>query len=109
MSDLFSSLIVLHITGGTAGLISGSIAASVQKGNKVHRISGKVFFFGMLAASLSALIISWLPNHHSIFLFAVGGFTFYMVTTGYRIVFLKRLAKQHEKPFSGIDYGLSLF
>lgn len=109
MNSLFSYLIVLHIAGGTAGLISGSIAASVPKGNNVHRLSGKIFFFGMLAASLSALIISWLPDHHNVFLFAVGGFTFYMITTGYRIVFLKRSARQHAKPFTAIDYLLFLF
>ncbi len=109
MNLLFSFLLGMHIAGGTAGLISGSIAASVKKGNAVHRISGKVFFIGMLAASVSALIISWLPDHHNIFLFAVGGFTFYMITTGYRIVFLKRAVKENTRPFKAIDYLLSLF
>ena len=109
MNSLYSYLIVLHIAGGTAGLISGSIAASVQKGNTAHRLLGRIFFFGMLAASLSALIISWLPDHHNVFLFAVGGFTFYMITSGYRIVFLKRTLKENARPFKTIDYLLSLF
>lgn len=109
MNSLYSYLIILHIAGGTAGLISGSIAASVKKGNAAHRLSGKTFFFGMLSASVSALVISWLPDHHNIFLFAVGGFTFYMITTGYRIVFLKRAVKENAGSFKTIDYLLSLF
>lgn len=109
MTDLFSYLIIVHIAGGTAGLISGSIAASVKKGGKVHLLSGKLFFYGMLAASISALVISWLPNHHNLFLFAVGGFTFYMTVTGYRIVFLKRMVKHNPQPISWIDYSIALF
>lgn len=32
----------------------------------------------MLTAAAAALVISNLPGHENIFLFAVGGFTFYM-------------------------------
>ena len=109
MSSLFNILIVLHIVGGTIGLICGTIAAAVIKGKKAHLLNGKLFSIAMITASISALIISNLPDHKNIFLFAVGGFTFYMVTTGYRIVWLKRNTGKMEKPFAALDYGLSLF
>lgn len=90
MPSLFSILITLHVAGGTTGLITGAVAASVKKGSKLHNGSGKLYFYGMLLASLAALVISWLPNHHNMFLFAVGGFTLYMITSGYRMIHLKR-------------------
>lgn len=109
MEQLFIPLLILHILGGSAGLITGTIAASVKKGSKPHLLSGKIFFWGMFIASFSALILSWMPGHESLFLFAVGGFTLYMILSGYRIVLLKRKSKQQEQAFSSIDYLVTLF
>lgn len=109
MEQLFTPLLILHILGGSAGLITGTIAASVKKGSKPHLLSGKIFFWGMFIASFSALILSWVPGHESLFLFAVGGFTLYMILSGYRIILLKRKSKQQEQSFSPIDYLITLF
>ena len=109
MQQLFNILITLHVAGGTLGLICGSIAAAVIKGKKAHIFNGKIFSAGMLTAAVSALIISNLPGHENLFLFAVGGFTFYMVTTGYRIVWLQRHNASRSKTFTGVDYGLFAF
>ena len=109
MEQLFTPLLILHILGGSAGLITGTIAASVKKGSKPHLLSGKIFFWGMFIASFSALILSWIPGHESIFLFAVGGFTLYMILSGYRIVLLKRIAKQRDQIFSATDYLITIF
>ena len=109
MPSLFQVLITIHVAGGTAGLISGTVSAASQKGGFVHKLSGKIFFWGMFGASIAALIISNLPNHKNLFLFAVGGFTLYMICSGYRIVALKRLAKNQDHPVNGLDYALSLF
>lgn len=108
MDQFFAPLLILHIVGGSTGLITGTIAAGVKKGSKPHLISGKLFFWGMTIASLSALFLSWLPGHESLFLFAVGGFTLYMVLSGYRIVVLKRLANQPNKFFL-TDYLITIF
>ena len=109
MPSLFQVLITIHVAGGTAGLISGTVSAASQKGGIAHKLSGKIFFWGMFAASMAALIIANLPEHHNLFLFAVGGFTLYMICSGYRIVALKRLAKNSDQPIGFIDYGLFLF
>jgi len=97
------------VAGGTAGLISGTVSAAATKGSFLHKLFGKIFFWGMFSASIAALIISNLPEHHNLFLFAVGGFTLYMICSGYRIVALKRLAKNQDHPVNGLDYALSLF
>jgi hypothetical protein len=109
MHTLYLILISIHIAGGTAGLIAGAIAASVKKGSKVHNGSGKVYFYGMLMASLAALVVSWLPNHHNLFLFAVGGFTLYMISSGYRVIYLKRQLKISATPFTALDYAIAFF
>lgn len=109
MLSLYHTLLVLHIAGGTLGLICGSIATAVVKGNKMHLLNGKLFFYGMVVTAITALIISNLPGHVNLFLFAVGGFTLYMVTTGYRIVWLKRNSSYHLKPFTVVDYILAGF
>ncbi len=96
MPGLYSSLIVMHIAGGSTGLIAGTTAAITRKGNRRHRFAGKAFFYGMLLASLSAGLLSWLPGHENIFLFAVGGFTLYMICSGYRAIFQKRQWKSGE-------------
>jgi len=109
MDQLFQTLLVLHIAGGSAGLLSGTTAAIVKKGSRIHNATGKVFFFSMLITSISALVMSNLPNHLNVFLFAVGGFTFYMISSGYRIIFLKRQAKQAPVVFTAIDYSIFVF
>ncbi len=109
MPSLFTILITLHVAGGTTGLITGAIAASVKKGSKLHNGSGKLYFYGMLLASLAALIISWLPNHHNLFLCAVGGFTLYMITSGYRMIYLKRQLKTTDFPIGILDYTITTF
>ncbi|NNV54421.1 hypothetical protein [Limnovirga soli] len=108
MQQLFNILIIIHIAGGTLGLIAGTIAAAVVKGKKIHILAGRLFTTGMLAAAVSALIISNLPDHNNIFLFAVGGFTFYMVTTAWRIIAVNK-NKNAEKVFTPIDYLLFIF
>ena len=106
---LFTVLIILHIAGGTVGLITGTLAAAVIKGKKVHLAAGKVFFYAMLTTSVSALVISNLPGHNSILLFAVGGFTLYMIMSGYRAVWLKRNYGKTIQSFTWVDYAIGLF
>ena len=109
MPTLFQTLLGLHIAGGFTGLFCGTISIGVKKGSKLHKLTGKFFFWGMFVASIVALVLSNLPEHHNIFLFAVGGFTLYMISSGYRIVYLKRLFKSTAASFKSLDYLISLF
>ena len=109
MQQLFSFLLVLHVSGGTLGLICGTIATAVVKGRKAHILTGKIYFYAMLVAAVSALVMSNLPNHHSVFLFAVGGFTLYMISSGYRVVWLKRNLGKTIQSFTWVDYAIALF
>jgi hypothetical protein len=73
---------MLHIAGGTVGLLAGLVAVSARKGARVHRAAGTVFLVSMLVMALLAdylavAIPEQIPN-----LF-IGTFTLYLVATGW--------------------------
>jgi hypothetical protein len=74
-----SPLLLLHITGGTIGLISGFITIALKKGSDRHRIAGYVFVTAMLTmASVGAFLALRRFEPGNI----LGGtITFYMVAT----------------------------
>ncbi|MBS0362959.1 MAG: hypothetical protein JSR98_16395 [Proteobacteria bacterium] len=72
----------LHLAGGTAGLASGTVAMAAKKGGRLHRLSGEVFFFAMLAMSgVGAVVAPMIGDLVSAF---AGAITFYLVITGWR-------------------------
>jgi len=97
---IYRILLILHITGGIAALVSGLIAMLSRKGAAAHTRSGKVYFYGMTAVFITAVILSLAKNN--IFLFLVGFFSYYLTVRGYRILYLKNLPSG-QKP-STIDW-----
>jgi uncharacterized membrane protein len=82
--------VVIHVSAGFVGILSGAAAISVRKGERLHRAFGNVFFTAMLtmagvAAIMAGVLVArgvtaqW-PN-----VFA-GVFTFYMVGTAWGTV-----------------------
>ncbi len=104
MEPIFQVFLILHILGGSIGLIAGTINLIQRKGGKRHRKVGKIFLYGMLAAGFSSLIMALM--HPNYFLFIVGVFTLYLVGTGSRYIQLKQLTK-NQKPAT-IDWILTL-
>ncbi|WP_420572706.1 DUF2306 domain-containing protein [Kordia sp.] len=89
--DTFATyLIYLHAIMGSIAFIAGFIAIITKKGNNAHKKSGIVFYYSMLAAALSALVIAVLPKHESPFLFTIGLFSSYFIITGYRALRFKK-------------------
>jgi hypothetical protein len=76
---------VVHVGCGTAGLVSGTVAAFALKGERLHRAAGTVFFVSML---VMAVFAGWLaiaiPGQMSNLLGAI--LTFYLVATGWLTV-----------------------
>jgi uncharacterized membrane protein len=81
--------LIVHIAGGTAALVSGLVAMLTQKGGRAHRRAGIVYFAGMSAVFVSAVILSIARNN--VFLLLVGFFSYYLTVRGYRILYLKNL------------------
>jgi hypothetical protein len=76
-----SPLLILHICGGSVGLISGTVAMTARKGGRWHRLAGKVFVGGMLCLAATGAVIAYMraepPN------IIAGLMTIYMVTTAW--------------------------
>jgi uncharacterized membrane protein len=81
--------IYFHAACGLVALISGGIALSTPKGGKVHRMAGKFYFGGMTGVFITAIYVSLYK--HIPFLLMVGFFSYHMICSGYRSLYLKKL------------------
>jgi uncharacterized membrane protein len=102
---IFDIFLAVHITGGSTGLIAGTINMIRKKGDHIHRMAGRFFFYGMLTAAAAALVMSAI--HTNYFLFITGVFTIYMVTTGRRYLSLR--GDQKPKPIDWASAAFMLF
>lgn len=76
---------VLHIGGGTIGLVSGTVAIFSPKGGHLHRKAGTVFFISMLVMAALAGWLAVVRPGQIVNLFG-GTFVFYLVTTAWMTV-----------------------
>jgi hypothetical protein len=76
-----SPLLVLHIIGGTLGVLSGFVAVFLRKGSRRHALTGNVFVISMLVLSLSGLILAIMRSQPGNIL--GGAFTFCLVATAW--------------------------
>lgn len=105
--QFFTVFITIHAVAGMIALITGTISVIAKKGGKVHKKSGKVFFYGMIVAGSSGIIASLLPEHYNPFLFVVGLFSIYLVVSGYRALgFTKIKTKAQLRPDILLAWGM---
>lgn len=104
IEKILSLMLVLHVMGGTIALLSGLVSMFSVKGSPIHRLAGKIYFWGMTAVFVGALIIA--VSRRLDFLLMVAFFSYYMTVRGYRILSLKKL---HEGQKAGvIDWTIFL-
>src|SRR6202045_495302 len=77
----YSPILVVHICGGSLGLLSGTAAMSFRKGSPRHVLAGRVFVASMLTMAVLAVylaIVRHQPNN-------IGGgiLTFYLIGTAW--------------------------
>ncbi|NJO01461.1 MAG: DUF2306 domain-containing protein [Bacteroidia bacterium] len=96
MENLLMIIRLIHIVGGTLALLFGLGALVSKKGQKIHRISGQVYFWSMLAVFITALGLAILRLNPFLLLVAV--FSFHLVASGYRSLYLKQLHPRVKKP-----------
>ena len=77
----YSPILVVHICGGTLGLLSGTAAMSFRKGSPRHVLAGKIFVASMLTMAAFAAYLATVrhqPNN-------IGGgiLTFYLIGTAW--------------------------
>ncbi|HEY4943698.1 MAG TPA: hypothetical protein VII56_19885 [Rhizomicrobium sp.] len=83
-ATIWSLPLYVHVIGGTVGLLSGIVAVSAAKGERLHRIAGTAFFVGMLfMAGFGAYLAVPLQQWNNV----IGGvFAFYLVSTAWMTV-----------------------
>jgi uncharacterized membrane protein len=89
MEMFVSGVLGVHILAGTIALFSGPVAMFSLKGGKTHRLWGKIYFYGMATVFLTALFLSIFKNIP--FLLMIAFLSMYLVTSGYRALYLKKL------------------
>ena len=75
-------LLPIHIFAGIVALFCAALAVSSEKGKKLHVLSGRAYFWGMVTIFLTAIPMSIISNN--IFLFLVAVFSFYLAFAGMR-------------------------
>ncbi|MBB6188347.1 DUF2306 domain-containing protein [Rhodanobacter sp. MP7CTX1] len=87
-----SPLLIVHVSAGCVGILSGAAALSVRKGERLHRAFGTVFFLSMLTVSALAIYLAIFvpptaaggaPPSASV---SVGILTIYLVATAWMTV-----------------------
>lgn len=113
MTSLLKIMLVLHIISGFLSLACGLISMINKKGARQHRLTGKLFFYGMTGVFVTATFISLVKNIP--FLFMVGFFSYYLACSGYRALYLKKLHLQQQPALldwviniTGVIAGLGL-
>jgi hypothetical protein len=96
----YSPLLLLHISGGTVGLLSGAAAMAFRKGSRWHGLAGNVFFVSMLTMSGAGTYLA-LMKHQTSNVFG-GALTFYMVATAWLT------ARRRDGETSIFDWGALL-
>jgi uncharacterized membrane protein len=77
--------LMAHIAGGGIGLVTGSVALTVAKGERLHRAFGTVFVAAMLVmAGMGSYLAVTVPGQISNL--SGGVFTLYLVTTAWMTV-----------------------
>jgi uncharacterized membrane protein len=78
---LASPILLLHVSGGTVGLLSGAVALSSRKGSRPHKIAGNVFLISMLTASAAGAFLGFRNSEwDNVF---GGVLVFYLVATAW--------------------------
>ena len=103
--DIFKIFLTIHIIGGTLGLLSGTYIMISKKGDKRHKLIGKIFAISILGAGICSFALAII--HRNDFLFAVGVFTIYLAGTGWRYLYLKNIANGQKPKI--IDWALMIF
>jgi hypothetical protein len=79
----------LHIGCGLIGFFVAPAALATRKGGAAHRRWGRVFFWAMLTAGLTAIVAATFKG--LTFLLLTGIFSLYLSYLGYRALYQKRL------------------
>jgi len=77
----YSPILLVHIAGGTLGLLAGTAAMLLRKGSPRHALAGRIFVVAMLTMGSFAAYLAIVKHQPSNF--GGGIFTFYLILTAW--------------------------
>ncbi len=98
------AILIAHIFGGVAGLLSGAMAMAFRKGSARHAMTGTIFFVSMLCMSGAGAFMAVVKNQPGNIL--GGTLTFYLVATAW--VAARRGAGTSILDWGGLLVGLAI-
>jgi len=98
-------LLILHISGGALGILSGGTALVFRKGSRRHRIAGDVFVLSMMTMSSAAVYLA-IAKSQMTNVFA-GLLTFYLVGTAWNTM-RRREGERSLLDWSGLVLALAV-
>jgi hypothetical protein len=96
----YSPILLVHIPGGTVGLLSGTAAIILRKGSARHALAGRIFVVAMLTMGSLAAYLAIVRHQPSNF--GGGVFTFYLILTAWLT------ARRKDGQTAGFDWLLLL-
>lgn len=90
-------ILVLHIIGGTLGVLSGFVAAFLRKGSRQHALAGNVFVVSMLTMASAGVFLAVMKSQPGNIL--GGTLTFYLAATAWMT------AKRRTQETGLVDWG----
>ncbi|HRP00451.1 MAG TPA: hypothetical protein PLN54_13530 [Flavobacteriales bacterium] len=100
--EFLKIIISIHAVSGVIALLVAPLAMLVAKGGDAHRLWGRTFFYAMAVVATTAILAGILRPNTLMALVAV--FSFHMIASGYRALYLKKL-HQGQRP-NGVDIFL---
>ncbi len=102
---IYKTLLILHVIAGFTGLASGLAAMIVKKSRGIHTQAGKVYYLGMYASGITALIMTIIKFNP--FLLAIGIFTLYLVYSGKQAIAYWRVKEPWSLRFNELAPSLT--
>lgn len=84
-----TAIIYLHAMSGITALTAGTVAMISSKGNRLHRIAGRIFYFAMMLVCVTGIAVSFIKS--TWFLLMLGIFSGFQAYCGYRAIQNKSL------------------
>ena len=104
MNELIDQLLIIHIAAGFTYLVTGLISILNLKGDKIHKKSGKIYFYSMTIVFVTNIIIA--SYRFNRFLFLIIFLSKYSVFAGVRKLRLKNLHKNQKSKWYDWTAGI---
>lgn len=90
-NKLFLAIVVVHIVFGLISVVAGLAAMLSVKGEKIHVLAGKTYFWCMVFGFITIVMLAVMRWPHNVHLLTVGTFAFACTYAG------RRLAQTHVR------------